>query len=149
MWVELANLSFWGFYSSRFWFSQSACAYCVTHGQLENVSLCNFLESEAFNNRKCTMNDNNHMTPRFTNSSIHLLTQPWMSRAYDPCTERYSKIYFNLPEVQKALHANVTGIPYPWKTCRHILFLPISHSFPPTFDLENIKFLSFGTLAVT
>ncbi|KAL4189151.1 hypothetical protein AMTRI_Chr08g205550 [Amborella trichopoda] len=42
---------------------------------------------------------------------------PWMSRAYDPCTERHSKVYFNLPEVQKALHANVTGIPYPWATC--------------------------------
>jgi len=36
---------------------------------------------------------------------------------YDPCTEKYSKIYFNLPEVQKALHANVTGIPYKWTTC--------------------------------
>ncbi|CAN1257989.1 Serine carboxypeptidase-like 27 [Linum perenne] len=44
-------------------------------------------------------------------------TQPWMSRAYDPCTERYSKQYFNRPEVQKALHANVTGIPYTWETC--------------------------------
>ncbi|KAK9124308.1 hypothetical protein Sjap_013910 [Stephania japonica] len=42
---------------------------------------------------------------------------PWMSRAYDPCTERYSKLYFNLPEVQRAMHANVTGIPYAWDTC--------------------------------
>lgn len=45
-----------------------------------------------------------------------------MSRAYDPCTERYSKVYFNLPEVQAALHANVTALAYPWKTCRYILF---------------------------
>ncbi|KAH8497262.1 hypothetical protein H0E87_019808 [Populus deltoides] len=44
-----------------------------------------------------------------------------MSRAYDPCTERYSKVYFNRPEVQKALHANVTGIPYPWETCSNIV----------------------------
>ncbi|XP_068636350.1 serine carboxypeptidase-like 27 [Aristolochia californica] len=42
---------------------------------------------------------------------------PWMSRAYDPCTERYSKVYFNNPGVQKAFHANVTGIPYVWDTC--------------------------------
>ncbi|KAH7547926.1 hypothetical protein JRO89_XS14G0040300 [Xanthoceras sorbifolium] len=48
-------------------------------------------------------------------------TQPWMSRAYDPCTERYSQVYFNLPEVQKAMHANVTGIIYPWKTCSDIV----------------------------
>uniref|UniRef100_A0A6P3ZUL0 Carboxypeptidase n=1 Tax=Ziziphus jujuba TaxID=326968 RepID=A0A6P3ZUL0_ZIZJJ len=46
---------------------------------------------------------------------------PWMSRAYDPCTERHSEVYFNLPEVQKALHANVTGISYPWKTCSDIV----------------------------
>ncbi|XP_057979550.1 serine carboxypeptidase-like 27 [Malania oleifera] len=46
---------------------------------------------------------------------------PWMSRAYDPCTERYSNLYFNLPEVQQALHANVTGISYPWKTCSDIV----------------------------
>jgi len=48
-------------------------------------------------------------------------TQPWMSRAYDPCTERYSDSYFNRPEVQKAFHANVTGIPYEWKACRYHL----------------------------
>nr|AFK43035.1 unknown [Medicago truncatula] len=46
---------------------------------------------------------------------------PWMSRAYDPCTERHSDVYFNCPEVQKALHANVTGIPYIWKTCSDIV----------------------------
>ncbi|XP_054814584.1 serine carboxypeptidase-like 27 isoform X2 [Prosopis cineraria] len=46
---------------------------------------------------------------------------PWMSRAYDPCTERYSASYFNHPEVQKALHANVTNIPYSWKTCSGIV----------------------------
>ncbi|KAK4798767.1 hypothetical protein SAY86_031093 [Trapa natans] len=46
---------------------------------------------------------------------------PWMYRAYDPCTERYSKVYFNIPEVQKALHANVTGISYPWETCSDIV----------------------------
>ncbi|XP_048232099.1 serine carboxypeptidase-like 27 [Ricinus communis] len=46
---------------------------------------------------------------------------PWMSRAYDPCTERYSIVYFNRPEVQKAIHANVTGILYEWKTCSDIV----------------------------
>ncbi|XP_024014909.1 serine carboxypeptidase-like 27 isoform X2 [Eutrema salsugineum] len=46
---------------------------------------------------------------------------PWMSRAYDPCTERYSNVYFNRVEVQKALHANVTRLPYPWKSCSDIV----------------------------
>ncbi|XP_047322979.1 serine carboxypeptidase-like 27 isoform X2 [Impatiens glandulifera] len=55
-----------------------------------------------------------------TNLRGHYVS-PWMSRAYDPCTERYSETYFNLPEVQKALHANITGINYPWKTCSDIV----------------------------
>ncbi|KAL5569288.1 hypothetical protein UlMin_025863 [Ulmus minor] len=46
---------------------------------------------------------------------------PWMSRAYDPCTERHSKVYFNNPEVQQALHANITKLSYPWKTCSDIV----------------------------
>ncbi|KAF9593019.1 hypothetical protein IFM89_019746 [Coptis chinensis] len=45
-------------------------------------------------------------------------SQPWKSIAYYPCSEEPSQVYFNLPKVQKALHANVTGIPYPWKRCR-------------------------------
>ena len=44
--------------------------------------------------------------------------QPWLPRGYDPCTELYFTNYYNLPEVQEAFHANVTGIPYEWIGCR-------------------------------
>lgn len=44
--------------------------------------------------------------------------QPWMRASYDTCTERHSTVYYNRPEVQRALHANVTGINYTWATCR-------------------------------
>ncbi|XP_072961075.1 serine carboxypeptidase II-1-like [Typha angustifolia] len=46
---------------------------------------------------------------------------PWMLRGYDPCTEIYSKKYYNHHEVQKALHANLTGINYAWSTCSGIV----------------------------
>ncbi|XP_044491978.1 serine carboxypeptidase-like 34 [Mangifera indica] len=36
---------------------------------------------------------------------------------YDPCLSDYTEEYLNRPEVQKALHANVTKIPYPWTHC--------------------------------
>ncbi|KAL5569286.1 hypothetical protein UlMin_025861, partial [Ulmus minor] len=42
---------------------------------------------------------------------------PWLSNEYDPFTQRHSKVYFNSPEVQKALHANVTKLSYPWEIC--------------------------------
>lgn len=38
---------------------------------------------------------------------------------YDPCTEKYAEIYYNRPDVQKALHANITRIPYKWTACRY------------------------------
>lgn len=37
---------------------------------------------------------------------------------YDPCTAFYSTSYMNLPDVQKAMHANTSGfIEYPWQLC--------------------------------
>ncbi|KAF6164818.1 hypothetical protein GIB67_017144 [Kingdonia uniflora] len=36
---------------------------------------------------------------------------------YDPCVSYYTEAYFNRPDVQEALHANVTKIPYPWTHC--------------------------------
>ena len=50
----------------------------------------------------------------------HTYVQPWMMGSYDPCTERHSTVYYNRPEVQRALHANVTGINYTWTTCRFV-----------------------------
>ncbi|KAH6774588.1 serine carboxypeptidase-like 25 [Perilla frutescens var. frutescens] len=41
---------------------------------------------------------------------------------YDPCTEKYAEIYYNRPDVQKALHANISGrIPYRWTACSETL----------------------------
>uniref|UniRef100_A0ACD5UTI3 Uncharacterized protein n=1 Tax=Avena sativa TaxID=4498 RepID=A0ACD5UTI3_AVESA len=37
---------------------------------------------------------------------------------YDPCTEAYVIRYFNRRDVQRALHANRTGLPYPYSPCR-------------------------------
>ncbi|XP_047965395.1 serine carboxypeptidase-like 34 [Salvia hispanica] len=36
---------------------------------------------------------------------------------YDPCARRYTINYFNRADVQHALHANVTKIPYSWVHC--------------------------------
>ncbi|KAK1326993.1 Serine carboxypeptidase-like 35 [Acorus calamus] len=40
---------------------------------------------------------------------------------YDPCTESYVTKYFNRADVQKALHANVTKISYPYSTCSEVI----------------------------
>lgn len=39
-------------------------------------------------------------------------------RGYDPCTESYAEKYYNRADVQKAMHANTTGIKRKWTACR-------------------------------
>ncbi|XP_013660059.2 serine carboxypeptidase-like 22 isoform X1 [Brassica napus] len=41
---------------------------------------------------------------------------------YDPCTESYADIYYNRPDVQRAMHANQTAIPYKWTACSDPVF---------------------------
>ncbi|MCD9640411.1 Serine carboxypeptidase-like 42 [Datura stramonium] len=44
-----------------------------------------------------------------------------MSVGVDVCMSYERRFYFNLPEVQKALHANRTNLPDSWSMCSHIL----------------------------
>ncbi|KAL3641701.1 Serine carboxypeptidase-like 42 [Castilleja foliolosa] len=44
-----------------------------------------------------------------------------MSFGVDVCKMEETSIYLNLPEVQKALHANRTNLPYNWSDCSNIV----------------------------
>ncbi|CAI9115633.1 OLC1v1016594C1 [Oldenlandia corymbosa var. corymbosa] len=44
-----------------------------------------------------------------------------MSMGVDVCMTFERRFYFNLPEVQKALHANRTNLPYGWSMCSSVL----------------------------
>ncbi|TYH75944.1 hypothetical protein ES332_D04G051200v1 [Gossypium tomentosum] len=69
----------------------------------------------------CNNSDGN----RFTRHSMRLPHRPHsifrQLSGYDPCTEKYAEIYYNRPDVQKALHANTTGIRYKWTACSEVL----------------------------
>ncbi|KQK14883.1 serine carboxypeptidase II-3 [Brachypodium distachyon] len=41
--------------------------------------------------------------------------------SFDPCTDYYVEAYLNNPDVQKALHANVTRLDHPWSACSDVL----------------------------
>ncbi|KAJ3695438.1 hypothetical protein LUZ60_000815 [Juncus effusus] len=63
------------------------------------------------------------------------------SYGYDPCTENYAERYYNRIDVQKAMHANITGIPYKWTACSDVLikeWLDTDLSMLPTYK-ELIK----------
>lgn len=48
-----------------------------------------------------------------------------LSEKYDPCTEKHSEVYFNLPEVQKSLHVLPEAAPAKWETCRYVCYFCI------------------------
>lgn len=46
----------------------------------------------------------------------------------DPCSDIYVHAYMNRPDVQEALHANVTRLDHDWESCRYVYHLHIYYS---------------------
>ncbi|KAD2804517.1 hypothetical protein E3N88_37894 [Mikania micrantha] len=64
---------------------------------------------------------------------------------YDPCQSDYTESYLNMPNVQTALHANTTKIPYPWTHCSDTITL---WNDAPQSILPVIKKLVAGGIRV-
>ncbi|XP_055806554.1 serine carboxypeptidase-like 34 isoform X2 [Solanum dulcamara] len=71
----------------------------------------------------------------------------WFKRptGYDPCLSDYTETYMNRPDVQAALHANITKISYPWTHCSNNISF---WSDAPFSMLPTIKKLIDGGLRV-
>lgn len=79
-----------------------------------------------------------------------LSTRPLMKDSYDPCVDDEVEVYLNRPEVQEALHANTTHLPWRWTDCSEIVdysfddllssVLPVYHNLLES----NIKILVFS-----
>eukprot|EP00253_Pinus_taeda_P028270 PITA_28270 len=87
-----------------------------------DVALCNELEEKAyaemgdidiFSIYSPTCIENSSQTARVSET----YQEQAEMRGYDPCIDNYVEAYFNRPEVQKAIHANVTNITYSWSHC--------------------------------
>ena len=67
---------------------------------------------------------------------------------FDPCSDYYVNAYLNDPDVQKALHANVTRLDHPWNACRYtrpsVPLLPKILKIV-LFNLELANFTIFQT----
>ncbi|KAJ8747606.1 hypothetical protein K2173_014468 [Erythroxylum novogranatense] len=117
-----------------FWWTHSMISDKTYRAIMEN---CNFKEDKTTN--KCDDSVNYAMNHEFgdidqysiytpsciqlPNSTVRLKNAILQRRVsgYDPCTENYAEKYYNRPDVQKAMHANVTGIPYKWTACSDVL----------------------------
>ncbi|KAF5957563.1 hypothetical protein HYC85_004788 [Camellia sinensis] len=105
----------------------NTCDFSHQKASNECESLFNYAMDQEFGN----IDQYNIYAPPCNNSdgsgthtgrhTIHLPHRPHpifrQISGYDPCTEKYAEIYYNRPDVQKALHANSTKIPYKWTAC--------------------------------
>ncbi|QHO09276.1 serine carboxypeptidase-like 25 isoform X2 [Arachis ipaensis] len=107
---------------------------CDFHRQKESdecESLYSYAMDQEFGNidqyniyaPPCNNSDGSAATSRRAMRLPHRPRHPAVRQlsGYDPCTEKYAEIYYNRPDVQKALHANTTGIPYKWTACSEVL----------------------------
>eukprot|EP00249_Psilotum_nudum_P004020 c17541_g2_i1 orf=316-1773(-) len=100
------------------------------------TTLCNNVMDSVFDQYKvidiynlytpiCEQNGGTHFKSR--PAGRYLQSAPWWKRritytaGYDPCVQLYSEIYLNRPDVQKSLHANITGLPFNWSICSNVL----------------------------
>ncbi|XP_058077424.1 serine carboxypeptidase II-3-like [Magnolia sinica] len=61
---------------------------------------------------------------------------------YDPCTDYYVDAYLNTPQVQTALHANVTKLDYRWSACSDVI--PSWDDSPRTIIPLLMEFMAKG-----
>ncbi|KAH9770158.1 Carboxypeptidase [Citrus sinensis] len=90
----------------QFWWSAGLISD-DTYKQLN--LLCDY---ESFVHPSCTasVSQSNQLLKR-----MHVVGHA--SEKYDPCTRKHSVVYFNQPEVQKALHVIPVVAPAKWETC--------------------------------
>ncbi|KAI3846218.1 hypothetical protein MKW92_031860 [Papaver armeniacum] len=69
-----------------------------------------------------------------------------MPAGYDPCSQNHATTYFNRPDVQEALHANVTNISRSWSLCNNAINIGWNDSSPSI--LPVIKKLIDGGLRI-
>ncbi|KAK6933331.1 Peptidase S10, serine carboxypeptidase [Dillenia turbinata] len=95
--------------------------YCPKDSFLFPKNNCNSAMIQAFGEMGNIDPYDIYNTPCTKNGTLLPHTRlplAWMFKGYDECASLYASVYMNRPEVQKALHANVTRIPYPWESCR-------------------------------
>ncbi|KAK6129139.1 hypothetical protein DH2020_037117 [Rehmannia glutinosa] len=90
--------------------------YYAMDQEFGNIDQYNIYAPPCNNSDGSSATRHNMRLPHRPHSAVQLYS------GYDPCTEKYAEIYYNRPDVQKALHANISGhIPYKWTACSETL----------------------------
>ncbi|KAK6143181.1 hypothetical protein DH2020_023529 [Rehmannia glutinosa] len=95
--------------------------YCgFSPNYTQSLNECSLAISKADNNIN-PIYIYNIYAPKCTNSSLTHIPNKTSAMYFDPCSDHYVHAYLNRPEVQEALHANVTNIPYDWQSCSKVI----------------------------
>ncbi|KAI7740217.1 hypothetical protein M8C21_001293 [Ambrosia artemisiifolia] len=100
---------------------------CVKESLMYTSSECKQITDIA-NEEMGNIDINSIFTPTCTGSVVtKRLLRKWhrvghIGQSYDPCTKQYSTAYFNLPEVQNALHAFHFNSSNAWETCSNLTY---------------------------
>ncbi|XP_057498761.1 serine carboxypeptidase-like 40 [Actinidia eriantha] len=119
---ETDNLGMYDYFASHALISDETLYEIKKHCDFGTLSSneCKVLTAEADNdlnnidiyNIYAPFCDDNNLTKKPKKTSV---------LNFDPCSDNYVYAYLNTPEVQKALHANVTKISYDWEPCSDVI----------------------------
>jgi len=86
-----------------------------------DASVCSNLEIQMYNEMGNIDIYSIYAPNCIVNASRNAKHQEAQIPGYDPCRDNYVYAYLNSPDVQKAIHANLTNIPYSWTPCSDVL----------------------------
>ncbi|CAI9097011.1 OLC1v1033293C2 [Oldenlandia corymbosa var. corymbosa] len=107
--------------------SNTSSSQCTMHirGFLQaysNIDIYNIYApvclTTSFQKKKISTLHRLRGAPRFFTKNVIWEDLP---SGYDPCTEEYVETYFNREDVQKAIHANLTKLSYPYTPCSNVI----------------------------
>ncbi|KAK8449879.1 hypothetical protein SEVIR_7G280900v4 [Setaria viridis] len=97
------------------WSDDCSAAMDIAYSQYREIDIYNIYAP------KCLLNQTSPSSAAqafFENDQEHFRRRIHMFSGYDPCYSSYAEDYFNKQEVQKAFHANISGLlPGKWHVC--------------------------------
>ncbi|KAG2668751.1 hypothetical protein I3760_14G005500 [Carya illinoinensis] len=77
--------------------------------------------NDAINNAVSSLDIYNIYAPRCFSSNVTERPKKASILQFDPCSDNYVYFYLNRPDVQSALHANVTRLTHDWEACSDVI----------------------------
>uniref|UniRef100_A0A9I9DTS0 Carboxypeptidase n=1 Tax=Cucumis melo TaxID=3656 RepID=A0A9I9DTS0_CUCME len=104
--------------------NQTAATHCEEHARGFTLAYSD-IDIYSIYSPICLSSSSNFTSPTLLTATprIFSMHELWhkLPLGYDPCTEAYANKFFNREDVQRALHANVTKLSYPYTPCSGVI----------------------------